>query len=138
MMDHGMQPWVGVSDDSAGVGETFFASGLIARSVASPLLFVGPQGEWPARAALADVRLAATLTPPQAAAYIGQVATLDIVWLAAAETVDTAIFAEICAAIEQRECALICETALVALDRVAAAIPAAVPHARAIPRFASR
>ena len=121
-----MQPWVGLSDDSVGAGEAFSGDQSIARGVASPLLFVGPRSEWPVRAALADVRLASTLPPPQAAAYIRQVATLDIVWLAAAETVEAAIFAEICAAIEQRGCALICETALVALDRVAAAIPASI------------
>lgn len=126
MMDQGTQPWVGFSDDSAGVDEAFPAGGSIARGVASPMLFVGSEGEWPARAALADVRLAGTLAPPQATAYIRQVATLDIVWLAAAETVDAAIFAEICAAVEQRGCTLICETAMVALDRVAAAIPASI------------
>jgi hypothetical protein len=126
MMDHGMQPWAGLPDESVGVGEAFSASGLIDQGVASPLLFVGPEGEWPLHAALTNVRLAATLPPSRAAAYIGQFATLDIVWLAAAETVEAAIFAEVCAAIEQRGCTLICETALVALDRVAAAIPASI------------
>lgn len=125
-MDHKMRPWVDFPDDRTEGDEAFFANSSIARGVASRLLFVGSRDEWPARAALTDVRLVTTLPPPRAAAYIGQVAALDIVWLTAAETVETTIFAEICAAIEERGCTLICETALVALDRVAAAIPASI------------
>src|SRR3546814_7210002 len=52
--------------------------------------------------------------------------TLDIVWLAAAETVEAEMLAGICAATEEGGCNLICETALEALDRVAAAVPASV------------
>ncbi len=125
-MNQGMPPWAGSSDDSDGVGEAFFASGSIARGVASPLLLIGSQREWPAQAALPDVRVVATLPPPRASAYIGQVAALDIVWLADAEAVEAAIFAEICAAIDRRGCTFICETTLAALDRVAAAIPASI------------
>jgi len=129
MMDRGMQPWRGIADEGAGTGDAFpsvFVNGSIPAGVASPLLFVGPRGEWPALASLADVRLASALPPHRAAGYIRQVATIDIVWLAAAESVDDAMFAEICAAIDERGCALICETGLAALDRVAAAIPASV------------
>src|SRR3546814_19538769 len=52
--------------------------------------------------------------------------TLDIVWLAAAETIEGDMLAGICAATEEGGCNLICETALGALDRVAAVVPASV------------
>ena len=129
MMDHGVEPWFGPSDDGDGFGGAFPAApmgGTIARGVASPMLLVGAPGDWLGQAAHAEVRLVSALAPPRAAAYIRQVVMLDIVWLAAAETIGSPTFAEICAAIEQRGCALVCETTLAALDRVAAAIPASV------------
>ena len=129
MMDHGVEPWFGPSDDGDGFGGAFPAApmgGTIARSVASPMLLVGAPDDWLGQAAYAEVRLVRALAPPRAAAYIRQVVMLDIVWLAAAETIGSPTFAEICAAIEQRGCTLVCETTLAALDRVAAAIPASV------------
>ncbi len=100
--------------------------GPIPDGVASPLLFVGSEAEWPDTASLAEVRLARTLPSLRAADYIRRTATLDIVWLAAAETIEGETLGDICAAAVKRGCNLICETALVALDRVAAAIPAAL------------
>src|SRR3546814_15616480 len=50
----------------------------------------------------------------------------DIVWLAAAGTIEGDMLAGICAATEEGGCNLICETALGALDRVAAVVPASV------------
>jgi hypothetical protein len=129
MMDHGVQPWFGPSDEGAAYGEAFPAAmtgGTIPRGIASPMLLVGPPGDWIGQASRAEVRLAGTLAPSRAAAYIRQVAMLDIVWLAAAETIESATFAEICAAIVPRGCTLVCETSLAALDRVAAAIPASI------------
>ncbi len=100
--------------------------GLIPDGVASPLLLVGSEADWPDTAPLAEVRLVGTLPPLRAADYIRRTATLDIVWLAAAETIEGETLGDICAAAGERGCNLICETALVALDRVAAAIPAAL------------
>jgi DNA-binding MarR family transcriptional regulator len=100
--------------------------GPIAEGRASPLLFVGARRDWPEPASLAEVRLAGTASPPDAADHIRRMPTLDIVWLSAGETVDSDTIAEICAAAEEGGCNLICETALGALDRVAAAIPASV------------
>lgn len=97
--------------------------GPISGSVASPLLFVGSEVDWPDTASLAEVRLVSTLLPPRAATYIRKAATLDIVWLAAAEAIEDETLGDICAAAGERGCNLICETALVALDRIAAAIP---------------
>lgn len=126
MMDHGIQPWLSMPDGEAvgdGSSSAVGVGGVIPRGVASPLLFVGRRGAEPAEAALADVSLAATCTPGQAPDFIRRLVTLDIVWLAAAETVEAAAFAGICDAIERSGCTLVCETTLAALDRVAAAIP---------------
>lgn len=106
----------------AGPPETI--GGPIPDGVASPLLFVGSEADWPDTASLAAVRLVRTLPPPQAADYIQETATLDIVWLAAAETIEAETLGDICAAAGERGCSIICETTLVALDRVVAAIPA--------------
>lgn len=100
--------------------------GPIAAGIASPLLFVGSQADLADQAHLAEVRVAKTLPPIQAADYIRKTATLDIVWLAAAETVERHVLGDICAAAGERGCNLICETVLVALDRVAVAIPVAL------------
>src|SRR3546814_5634363 len=69
----------------------------------------------------------AGIAPPSGSAdTIRRMPTLDIVWLAAAETVEAEMLAGICAATEEGGCNLICETALEALDRVATAVPASV------------
>jgi DNA-binding MarR family transcriptional regulator len=96
------------------------------RGVASPLLFVGTHMDLPDTAALAGIRVAATLAASRAVDHIRRTGTLDIVWLAAAETVETRILGDICAAAEQQGCNLICETSLSGLDRIAAAIPASL------------
>lgn len=92
--------------------------------VASPLLFVGQAAFAPDAMSLAEVRLAKTLLAQRAAGYIRQTDTLDIVWLAAADTIESELLADICAAAAKQECNLICETSLAALDRLVAAIPA--------------
>lgn len=100
--------------------------GPIGARGASPLLFVGPRGDWSDMASLADVRLAGIASPSTAAEHIRRTPTLDIVWLAAAETVGADRLADIGAAVEGGGCNLVCETGLAALDGVAAAIPASV------------
>lgn len=92
--------------------------------LASPLLFVG-MGEAPSELELVGgVRLAACVGPALAAGHIRRMAQVDIIWLAAAETVARAAFDDLCAAARERGCALICETSLAALDGVAGAVPA--------------
>ncbi|MGN7930091.1 MarR family transcriptional regulator [Sphingopyxis sp. 22461] len=114
----------GFGAGQAGPPETI--GGSIPDSIASPLLFVGSAADWPDAASLAEVRLVRTLPPLRAADYIRKTATLDIIWLAAAETIEGETLGDICAAAAERGCNLICETTLVALDRAAAAIPAAL------------
>lgn len=97
-----------------------------AGDIASPLLFVGPEASLPDLTDIAAVRLAAHAAPSRAAGQLRAMARIDIVWIAAAETIENQIFADICAAAVDRSCNLICETALVALDRVAAAVPEAL------------
>ncbi|SBV34248.1 conserved protein of unknown function [uncultured Sphingopyxis sp.] len=100
--------------------------GPIGAGGASPLLFVGPRGDWSDMASLAEVRLAGIVPPSGAAEHIRRTPTLDIVWLAAGETVEADMLADIGAAVGESGCNLVCETGLAALDRVAAAIPASV------------
>lgn len=89
---------------------------------AQSVLVVGPEcGVDVARAG--GARLAGRLPAPRAAGHIRAMAVLDIVWLSAAETIEPELLADICAAVGERRCSLVCETALAALDRVAAAIP---------------
>ncbi|SEH17128.1 DNA-binding transcriptional regulator, MarR family [Sphingopyxis sp. YR583] len=94
--------------------------------IASRLLFVGTDADWPDAAPIAEVRRVRTLSPLHAADYIRKNATLDIVWLGAAETIASETFNDICAAASEQDCNLICETGLAALDRIVAAIPAAL------------
>lgn len=108
----------------AGPPETIGAP--IRDGIASPLLFVGARADFLDTAPLTEVRLVRTLAPLRAADYIRKTATLEIVWLAAAEAIENETLDDICAAAGERGCNIICETAMVALDRVAAAIPAAL------------
>ena len=94
--------------------------------IASPLLFVGAPADMPDTTSLPDVRLAMTRTPSRAAGAIRQTPTLDIVWLAAVDTIEGEMLGDICAAAGERGCNLVCETSLAALDRVTAAIPASL------------
>jgi DNA-binding MarR family transcriptional regulator len=100
--------------------------GPFPEAVASPLLFVGLPGDCPDLASFAEVRLAKTISAPLAANYIRKTATLDIVWLAAADAVESETLADICAAVEVQGCNLVFETRLSALDRVVAVIPASL------------
>lgn len=100
--------------------------GSVRDGVASPLLFVGSPADAPDTASLPDVRLAMTRPPSRAAGTIRQTATLDIVWLAAADTIEGEMLDDICEAVGKQGCNLICETSLPALDRVVAAIPASL------------
>jgi len=98
--------------------------GPMPEGVESPLLFVGRPDDWPGMASLAGVRLARALPSSSAAGYIRETAMLDIVWLTAAETVEGETLSDIFAAAVERDCNVICETTLDALDRIEAAIPA--------------
>lgn len=102
------------------------AARSIGEGVASPLLFVGPPAALPDMASVAGVRLANILPPSRAAGYVRKTVTLDIIWIAAADTIEGELFADLCAAAGEQGCNLICETPLSALDHVAAAIPAAL------------
>ena len=92
---------------------------------ATRLLFVGPAEAVPDYAR-AGARLVAALAPADAAAHIRAMIAVDIVWLADADAIDEPSLADIAAAVIERDCRLVCETGLAALDRVAAAIPPAV------------
>src|SRR5687768_1637844 len=95
--------------------------------VASPLLFVGPQGGFFDRVSLAGVRLVKTIAAPEAADWIRSNGMLDIVWLADdAGSLERGVLEDICAAAAMRDCNLVCETSLSTLDQVTAAVPAAV------------
>jgi len=131
-MDHGANieidtsalPPEGFGAWDAGPPET--VGGSLPKAIASPLLFVGPRGDWPNLASLAEVSLASVLPPSGAADYIRQTSTLDIVWLAAADAIEGEMLVDICAAVRAQRCNLICETSLPTLDDVVAAIPASL------------
>ncbi len=86
------------------------------------LLFVGTNAGVDVES-VHGVRLAGTFPALRAAGQIRAMAMIDIVWLSAAETIEPELLADLCAAAHERDCGLICETSLAALDRVAAAIP---------------
>ena len=105
-------------------GNRLWRAARDADDIASPLLFVG-ESEAPSDLELvADVRLAAQVAPAQAGDHVRNMAQVDIIWLAAADTIDRAVFDDLCAAAEERDCALICETSFAALDDVVGAVPA--------------
>ncbi len=107
--------WAGAQTDNS-----------VRQGVASPLLFVGTCMDLPDTAILADIRVAGTLPASLAADYIRRTETLDIVWLAAADAVESEMLANICAAADEQACNLICETSLSGLDHIVAAIPASL------------
>lgn len=97
-----------------------------ADDIASSLLFVG-KGEAPSDLELvAGVRIAARVEPARAGRHVRRMAQVDIVWLCAADTVERAALDDLCAAAEERGCALICETSLAAFDAMVAVIPASL------------
>lgn len=97
-----------------------------ATAVAARLLFVGPAAAAPDAGRVEGVRLVHRLPASRAAGHIRQMAAVDIVWLAAADAVESELLADLCAAVAERECSLVCETSLAALDRVAAIVPARI------------
>ncbi|MGQ3102168.1 MAG: winged helix DNA-binding protein [Sphingopyxis solisilvae] len=121
---HADTVWRGM--DPANAWATTPAGGQRRDGVASPWLFVGSAEALPDTASLAEVRLANMLPPARAERYIRHSPFLDIVWLAAADTVEPACLEAICQAVIMHRCQLICETSLPALDRMAAAIPASI------------
>src|SRR3546814_14766355 len=62
--------------------------GPIAKGGASPLLLIGPRGDWSDMASLADVRLAGIAPPSGAAAALRRMPTPDIVRTAAAAAIE--------------------------------------------------
>lgn len=124
VLDASTCPPVGSRAEEAGPRDA--SGGPVFAGVASPLLFVGPQQDWLETASLADVRLAKALPWPEAAEHIRRTATLDIVWLAAADAAEDQMLADICSAVAEQGSNLVCETSLSMLDRVVAAIPAAI------------
>ncbi|WP_448140214.1 winged helix DNA-binding protein [Sphingopyxis fribergensis] len=131
-MDHGLYHGLDTSafpSDGFGAGDVeppATLGGSIPEGVASPLLLVGSSIDFSDAISLADVRLAKTIAAAGAADYVRRTGALDIVWLAGADMVDSAMLADICAAAEEQECSLVCETSLPAIDRVVAAIPASL------------
>jgi DNA-binding MarR family transcriptional regulator len=91
----------------------------------SSILFVGPKEVGDELATLGGVDFASARYRDAASRLRGRVLT-DILWLAAAESIEGEIFAELCRAALDRKCSLVCETSLAALDRVAGAIPEAL------------
>lgn len=110
MMDHDTQ-----------VRTDYRSGGLVAGP--ARLLFVGPQDCVPDVDRAEGVRLVAAIPAFRAADHMRRMGAVDIVWLAAAEAIGIEMLADICAAVAERECSLICETSLAGLDRVMAAIP---------------
>ena len=89
----------------------------------SRLLLVGPEATAPDIALADSVRLVATVPPRRAAHHVRQMVAVDIVWLAAAETIESEALADLCLAAAERGCSLVCEITFAALDRVVAVIP---------------
>jgi DNA-binding MarR family transcriptional regulator len=87
------------------------------------LLFVGPRDCAPDIDRVGDVRLVAAISAPRAADHVRRMGAIDMIWLTAAEMIESEMLADLCAAAAERGCSLICETTLAALDRVAAVIP---------------
>lgn len=96
---------------------------LLPSGASSTLLAVGHSEPASRFDLIEGVRLVATVSAADAAAHVCDMLVLDMVWVAAPETIDSRIFAELCRAVADKGCALICETSLAALDRIAAAIP---------------
>ena len=99
------------------------AQDVLPASAPSTLLAVGLSASASRFDSIEGVRMVATLPACDAAAHVRDMLVLDMVWVAAPEAIDSRIFAQLCQAVADKGCALICETSLAALDRVAAAIP---------------
>src|SRR3546814_4884232 len=100
----------------------------------STLLLVGGAGGQPDLAGLAGVRLAGPVPADAAPSRVEGLSRFDIVWLREADRLADDRFAALMKVMTERECGLLCETPLAAVDRVAAAIPASVRTAWQIGR----
>jgi hypothetical protein len=74
----------------------------------------------------ARLRVTGPVAPARSAGHVLDTISPDIVWIRGAERLDEAVLAELGEALAARDCRLMCETSLAALDRVAAAIPPSV------------
>ncbi|WP_179102092.1 MarR family transcriptional regulator [Sphingopyxis sp. KK2] len=90
------------------------------------VLFVGPRSIGADLMRSGRARVIDHIPAARVAAHLRTMALPDIVWLIDTETIEVEVLSEICDAAIAMECALVCETALGALDRVAAIVPAAI------------
>ena len=92
----------------------------------SSLLFVEAEALASDLDLIEGVRLAAAVPVAQAADHIRAMLAVDIVWWAQAGAIDDKVFADVCAAVAEKGCHLICDTSLEGLDRFVAMVPEAV------------
>lgn len=124
MMDQGTQTgWARTDAPFGGTDADGGGDAALAR-----LLFVGTEAACPDVDRVAGVRLVCAVAAQQAAEHLRRMVSVDIVWVAAAEAIEGAALADLFGAVADRQCRLICETTLGALDAVVAAAP---PGARA-------
>ena len=95
-------------------------------SAPASVLFAGPRAIAAELARSGRARVIDHIPATRMAAHLRSMVLPDIVWLIDAETIEGETLAEICDAVLAMECALVCETAMGGLDRVAAAVPAAI------------
>lgn len=91
------------------------------------LLLVGPDTTDRRREALVQrshIGMVAVVAPDAAAAHLDRMALVDIVWMVGAEAIDDADLSDLCTAVVERGCRVLCETSLTGLDRVAASFGA--------------
>ena len=90
------------------------------------VLFVGPRSIGADLMRSGRARVIDHIPAARVAAHLRTMALPDIVWLIDAETIEDEVLVDICDAAVAMECALVCETALGALDRIAAVVPASI------------
>lgn len=130
MVEQDMRTWPDVSAlalaraAASGVPMSkIWPSPVDAEAAPTRLLLVGPEATVPDIALVDGVRLVGTIPPRRAAGHVRQMVAVDIVWLAAAETIESETLTDLCHAVAERGCSLVCETTLAGLDRVAATMP---------------
>ncbi|MBL8651098.1 MAG: winged helix-turn-helix transcriptional regulator [Sphingopyxis sp.] len=106
---NGSPPWIAAGDDAP-----------------AAVLLVGPRAIGAELTRSGRARVIDHIPATRIAAHLRRMTLPDIVWLIDAETIEGETLAEICDAAIAMECALVCETALGTLDRVAALIPASI------------
>jgi hypothetical protein len=128
-MEHSIQDWP-VKRNFSATGLNADAKGRVewpkVPGVTEALLFVGPPASVPDLGLVDGVHLGGTSPISDAAGRVREMIVLDIVWLTAAETVESETLADLCHAMAGKSCRLICETSLSALDRVMASVPASL------------